>query len=237
MLLLSDLFDTLAFGELSGIKLGSAGEIVEANYPKIVSHINLGLLELYKRFNIKRDELTIYQHADTTRYNLKSEHLGAVADMAADVYILEDEDNPFADDLIKVLEVYDEDEDQLPLNDKNDSTSVFTPSPDILKMTPASPVETVSVLYKASHPKIVITDNFDPDVYELEMPEFLQEALLFYVAARAFSGIKTGGVDTAKNPTYALLTQYETACHKIQMFNLEPEVNDTQTGFENNGWA
>lgn len=236
MILLKDIFDALAFGELSGISLGSTGEIDEDDYPQIISHINMGLTALYKRFNLKQQELILYQQEDVSLYYLHADRVGALADMDDTVYILYNENNPFEDDLLKVLAIYDEDEDLVPLNNRNNDDSVFTPSPDILKMTPEDPVEYRTITYQANHPKIVITDSFDPDRYELEAPEFLKEALLLYVAGRVFRSKKRG---TDKGPSEAstFMIEYETACMKLQVFGLIPEDDESTSSFANNGWA
>ena len=50
---LSDVFDQLAYGEFSKIFLGESGAIPQSNWNRIITHINLGLTELYKRFDLK----------------------------------------------------------------------------------------------------------------------------------------------------------------------------------------
>ena len=59
-MLLSELFDQLTFGELSQIYVAGRDEIgiQAADYEKIIPHINLGLTELHKRFEIKTNTLT-----------------------------------------------------------------------------------------------------------------------------------------------------------------------------------
>jgi hypothetical protein len=75
-------------------------------------------------------------------------------------YILYDEDKLLDDDLLRVLEIYDEDGEEIPLNNRRLLTSIFTPSYDILNMTPDVPTEYRTIVYQASHPKIVVTDGY-----------------------------------------------------------------------------
>jgi hypothetical protein len=230
MIILQDLFDTLAYGELSNLALGnsSTGSIVESEYPKIVSHINLGLMELYKRFPLKKGELKVIQQTNVDTYYLRSEFVGE--------YIEDNDNNPFEDDIIKVDAVFNEIGDELPLNNSHNINSVFTPAFDILKMVPSDPVQTVSVVYQARYPKIVVYPQFNPSHIELYIPDFIVEPLISYVAARIYKGMIA--LEGEANPNTSYMQQYELACKKIELYGLSANNNDSRDNkFISNGWV
>jgi len=73
-MILKSIFDNLTFGELSSINLGGKhlGEIDPNNYKEVIVHINMAVLELYKRFPIKLSEELIQATVDTTTYIVTS---------------------------------------------------------------------------------------------------------------------------------------------------------------------
>jgi hypothetical protein len=162
--------------------------------------------------------------------------MGEVDDMDETIYVVYDEEEPFNDDLLKVLEVYDEEGELLPINDKYKDNSVFTPSFDTLTMIPADPAEYITLIYQAAPNKIVLTANFDPERYEIDVPGFLKEALLLYVASRVFRSIKRGAKEGPSEAS-SYMIDFETACMKLKIFGMIPDNNETSAGFEDNGWT
>ena len=74
---LQTIFDQLIHGELSQLFIGGAETsdvIVPDNYPKVISYINMGLLELYKRFPLRLKELVIQQNEGIGTYILDSNY-------------------------------------------------------------------------------------------------------------------------------------------------------------------
>lgn len=58
---LIEIFNQLTFGELAQLSMGGmdAGEINDKNYDAVLSHINLGLTALHKRFPLKEGRLVV----------------------------------------------------------------------------------------------------------------------------------------------------------------------------------
>lgn len=236
---LQELFDKLAYGEFANIAIGNSesGTITEAAYPKVVSHINSGLLELYKRFVLKKKEFQIVQQTGVSVYYLRPEYVGISGSTSALAYIIENYDDPFDNDLIRVLEVYDELGDVVPLNNPRfKDTGVFTTAFDTLKMTPADPLATLSIICQAAYPKIIITEDFDPESYDLYFPGFIESALLAFVAARMFKG-KPAKTDSGV-PAYNIYDgQFEKACQKITELGLSEDSETDCDHFTDNGWV
>ena len=239
MILLQEIFDTLANGEFSHIKLGNSlqGTIAESDYPKIVSAVNLGLLDLHKRFPLRKGEFIVHQHAAVTDYYLRPEHAATVAEMDDEYYIALGEDESFTSDFIKVNSLWEADGTIVPLNDgTNKATGGFTPSFDLLRMIPRVPPIPVHVEYQARYPKIVITESFDPEKVELNVPDFLLEPLLYFVASRVFRGIASKAAEGETTSSVTYHTLYRTACLEIQQGGLITTDDDSGQQFSNNGW-
>ncbi|MBT7349178.1 hypothetical protein HN803_00060, partial [candidate division WWE3 bacterium] len=80
--------------------------ITEEKYPKIVSNVNLGLIEIYKRFTLKEKRIDLYEQTGITHYLIRSDYLSStVAAVSSNGYLIEDSDDPFEDDIIKITEV------------------------------------------------------------------------------------------------------------------------------------
>lgn len=240
MIVLQEIFDTLATGEFSNMKLGNSlqGTIEEANYPKIVNAVNLGLLNLHKRFPLRKGEFILHQHADVTEYYLREAYSGESGEMGSSKYIELASGASWPDDFIKVNSLWDEDNEEIPLNDAQyRDTGGFTPSFDVLRMTPRTPPITVQIEYRAKYPKIVIDETFDPENVELHIPDFIEEPLLYFVASRIFRGIASKATEGETTSAITYATLYRTACKEIENQGLVTTDDDTGSQFNNNGWT
>lgn len=240
MITLQEIFDTLATGEFSHIKLGNSalGSIDAENYPKIVNALNLGLLDLHKRFPLRSGEMIVHQYPGVTKYELREEH-AATADMMDEYFYIElGEDESWSDDFIAVENLWEADGTEVPLNDSRyPDTGGFTPSFDILKMTPRSPAIPVHVTYRAKYPKITITESFDPENIFLHIPDYIEEPLLFFIASRIFRGISSKASEGETTSAHTYATLYRTACLEITNQGLVTGDENAGDQFKNNGWV
>ena len=237
MLTLEQLFQMLAKGELSHTKLGSDGAVGSEHYEQLVSYTNLGLLELYKRFNLRQSELKLWTHADTTRYYLREDHLGDLSEMDSYTYLIYEEDNPLQDDFLKVLGIYNSDNEELKFNDTFAATPIMLQEPDVLVLIPEDTPQELSILFQASYPRIAYTDNFDPTRIQLNIPNSILQPLLYYIAASFFRGLNSSVAEGSTHPGVTYDTKYELACQKISMYSLTPTNDDTRQQFTKNGWV
>ena len=171
---LSEIFDHLSSGELSQVFLGTSqdDELLEENYSKLVSHINLGLIDLYSRFA------------------LKIERISLVTDPTAMLYKLA------VPNLLKIEKVMALDGQELPVNNGVVRYSCTTPAMDTLRF-PKSVVEQspdlpywlkttqFEVTYRALPVKIApVNGIIDPPSIEVDIPYSHLTALLYFVASR-----------------------------------------------------
>ena len=107
MTTLQDIFDLLASGEFANMAIGRSvtNSITAENYPKIVNNMNLGLIELYKRFQLRKKEIYLYQQENVTEYYIRSDYVTSANYTGDDAYLVEATDEEFEDDIIKMSDI------------------------------------------------------------------------------------------------------------------------------------
>ena len=244
---LIEVFNQLTSGELSQLCIGGAaeGEITEANYPKVVNHINLALSSLYKRFYLKEGRVDLIPLKGKSVYPIHSKYLinnpsGLLG------YLQDTADSPFIDDILKIESVLTDAGVELPLNDFMEPLSITTTSPTILRIPSALIVQgdslpdkykttKLTVVYRAAHPKIdVDAPTFTPETYELELPESHLEALLLHVASRTHT--PTGMVNEF-NAGNNYASKYEMVCQQLEQNNYQLDHNNSNHRLLRNGWV
>lgn len=244
---LSEVFTQLSYGELSQISIGTStsGEITEENYDRILIHINLGLTNLYKRFNLKEGRFTVELQSGMFTYPLTTAFAQSNTKSKEQVKFIDDSQEKFKDDLFKVERVYSSSGFEFKLNDIDDPWSLITSSYNILRVPQiivgkgnALPdkmkTDTLDIVYRANHPLIVNNGSINPATYELELPYSHLEALLLFVASRINNPIGLGQEFNAGN-TYA--AKYEAECQRLEQQNLQVDKNTQNTRLERNGWV
>ena len=234
-MLLSSIFEQLTYGEFSQLSLaGIDGEdILPENYSAVVSHINLGLTELHKRFPLKMEEVLIQQYADITSYKL-DEDFTETKGTQPTLYILDSLD-PFTNTVLRIEKVYNNTLGEYEsLNDDNDEDTLVTTKYNTIKVPSPTATTTMTVTYRSTHERI-LTDTLDPYTYDVDIPDSLIEALLFYVASRAHSSLPT--LDTGVNEGNVYLAKFEASVAKITELSLITNVNRTNNKMWTNGWV
>ena len=234
---LLDILKDLTYGELSGLFIGNLipGEYDNQpdphEYEQVVSYVNLGLKEIYKRFFLRSREIDIQSYEQLTEYKLHSDFAQSnVASLEPIKYILDTVAEPFQDDILKIEEVYDEEGTKLSLNDITDEDSVYTPAYNIIQIPNPNDNWTFSVQYRACHPKLSTSLTTDPSTVEVELPNSLHAALLQYVGYRAFLRI-----DPEKSVNY--WQQFERSCEHVDRLGLEVQGEPGDWRFDQHGWV
>lgn len=221
---LAEVFSHLAYGELSQLALGNntEGEIDEKVYPIILSHLNLGLGAIYKRFNLKEGRLT---------FPLSS---------AGNVYKLG------VADLNKIEKVLTSKEEELPLNDGSNEYSCFTPSMNTIRI-PQRIIDgdadvpekyqtsEIIVVYRANHPKIeLVLGDINPFTTELELPYTHLEALLYFIASRVNNPI---GMTNEFHAGNSWAAKYENECQRLEASGYQVDPQTEESLFTRRGWV
>lgn len=238
---LSEIFEHLTYGELSNIGLvdKETGAIPEANYQKILSSVNLGVLDLHKRFVLKKGLLRIQLVEGRTMYPLKAIHqVGNKAPAGTVQYILDD-GLKFRDDLLKVEKVTTEKGFELGLNDQSSTRSVSTPQDNVLyvssQLQKCLKPEILTVEYRmTSTPVKICEESFDPLCVEVGLPDTHLMALLYFVASRAHNPIGFTQATMHEGNNYH--DKYEAECQTLiaQNFRVDDVAVNHRAG--RNGW-
>jgi hypothetical protein len=203
-MLLSDIFTYLSYGELSQFELGTSnnGSITEADYPRITTFVNRGLIQLHSKLPLRLEQVLLQVDPLRPRYTLHSKHsVGSGGNDQDPKYIL-DTTNPFQNNLIKVEQVFRDDGCEFSLNELADKDTVFTPLANVVQFSiPYS--GKASIIYRANHPLLDSARGTDPSTVEVSIVDTLLEPLLAFVAAKVLSA--KGGKDGVQEGM--LLTQ------------------------------
>ena len=219
-----ELFRQLSYGELSNLAISDSGsgDIIEEKQPQLVQYTNDALLMLYSRFLLSEKDLLLEQVSHITNYHLTkkyAETTGADVDYR---YIKDLSTEPFGDDLIRILSVYNGDGCKLTLNDSENRYSLFTPYPNVLQIPRPVGGAELAVVYQASHKKL--DDRLTPNNIldqEIELPIYLENPLRLFVAYKVFCHMN-GQENIIKGQEY--LAAYEAACIDVEQRDL---VNQT----------
>jgi hypothetical protein len=208
-MLLSDIFDGLSYIELSQVPMFQLDEglLDTTYYPAILATVNLGVLELYKRFPLKERRYTLPLVYGQTVYPLS-----------------------FVD-LLKVEKVILDSELELSLNDEGAEFGCFTPVVNSLvvplmivnkdsELQEAYKTNALNLVYRARHPKLELAQLtlLGPAGIQLELPDAYLQALLFFIASKLTPPI---GSMSQFNSSNDFLVKYEHACALLNNANLQ----------------
>lgn len=228
-MLLSEFKEYLAYGELSqlfiGDKLLTAGQ-----FPRVISAINLGITELYKRFPIKIMEISVEIAATRNTYTISN--LTGKSSMGGgdplDYYVLDSVAVPFPNNIVKILTVSNSEGTELAVDDDGNQTSVFTRGHNVIWL-PAPATDVYEFVYHA------VPTTMPPCTEEnsiLDIPPQFIEPLVLYVAYRTFAAINMNSAEAVNY--YA---KFEAACALLHRDGLWHKDMRSNLRLDDNGWV
>jgi hypothetical protein len=229
---LNDLFHMLAYGELSNHHIASAGDgtLALTKQPQIVHFANEALVRLYTKFILKEKDCIVELQEGITIYRLTPEYATTSFDssIASAPYIRDTLNEPFQDDVLKVLAVYTNYGGHRPLNDANNCWSVNTPSAKTLQVNLARTDEVLAVTYQAKHPTLDDTDQ------EIELPATLHGALTAFIAYKVFFNMNTPESQAISQGHLAMFNNICADTTEADALNLS--ISGVNTRFNLGGW-
>ena len=189
------------------IDLAKSGKLKNSNIVNddvaILGALNLGLIELYKRFPLRVDEAIITLRDAKTEYKLD----GTDVDVSL----------PTGSRFMWVVAAYQEVEDaidenkvtteQIPVNEEDNPLSVQTVSWDTIQVPVTNSGAYISVIYAAA-PDLLVAGDLDD---ALPLPPQMLEPLLEYMCYQANSTLDAE-IDTDK-----YYQRFEASCSRIEM--------------------
>lgn len=183
---LAGLLQKLSFGPLSNLAIGmdGAGTCDPNKIPALVGHINEGLLHLFSKFVLNERNMIIQMSEVITQYKLTSARARSnpSSDPLQFQYIIDSASDPFTDDLLKVLQVFDDAGREIILNDQSVYGSIFTPQFNVLQIPIPVDGQPLYISYQAKHTILNSTDLNQL----VDVPDVLIEALVAYTAHKVF---------------------------------------------------
>ena len=135
------------------------------------------------------------------------------------------------DTVIQITNVVKEDGSSAILNNPTEVYSMYTPSPNTLHVPYNDGNNSVTVEYRANHPKVVIApDLLDQDI---DISYTYLEPLLLFIAARLYSS----RTNDQGNLGSMYMSKYELACRSIEQRGLLNKVKPTNIRLEQDGWV
>ena len=212
---LGELYEALSYGELNNLSIGleGSGDIAEYDRPRIISYTNRALTRIYGRFSHKLDYVNVTLQDGIQRYWLNPVH--TVSDVDVDNlavrYITDTVEEPFTGGLLKVRGVRNEAEDyerfrEININDLSCPSGVMMLNYDLMFIKEPIADVVLTVEYLKKHDTISADASEDT---EISIHPFLEEALVFHVAARVISSI--GGEENTMQGQ-RLFGEYERVC-------------------------
>jgi hypothetical protein len=229
----SALFKRLSHSELSGLSWANEGNgtIQPGRQQQIVEYANDGLLRLHSRFLLKQEEVILEQLSWLNEYKIDSKHglFNPARPSSVPGYILDKPNEPFPDDLIKIMRVVGPGGCELPLND-DACGSLATPQPSILQVPCPVNGQVLSIVYQARHVPLTIV----PDA-EIVLPDVLYPALFAYIAREVFNHMN-GAENGAKGVEHGAI--FDSICEEVVDMDLVSSSISNTTGrrFARGGW-
>lgn len=234
-----DLIKTLGYGVLNNTKyakvdVGNPDEILP-----LLTLIQEGLTRLYTRFIIREKHVIVEMQVGITFYHLTKLYSVQNGDpvRVPHPYIMDLPNEPFQEDVIKILRVMDTQNNVRPLNDDSRNDSLTTPQFDVLHNPYPRDLEALFVNYQANHVPLLtyLVDGEYGIEEEIILPPVLEPALINYVAWMVHSRVGTAE-SSAKAATH--LQMYEMVCKDVEAFDsVNNSKSSTNVRFDLNGWT
>lgn len=169
--------------ELNGLKIGD-------NTTSVLGFLNLGVLELYKRFSLKIEEYVITLQDMVDIYTMPANYMWIVA--------------AYGEVDIRSTETVNE----LPINEEDNPLSINTVGWNKVQVPVSVSGAYVSIIYVA-RPEMYELADLD---VEIDLPPQMIEPLLAYIGYRANATIDSG-VQSEDNAWYI---RFDSSCNRIR---------------------
>ncbi len=196
---LSFILDQARNGELKSLSTKDKTDEV------IVGYSNLALVALYSRFQLKTEEaiITLETNPARTVYTLDS------TDTAVRVNGASMPD----DDVMSIIDAFDESGRHVAINDEKDPFSIYTVSYNQVQIPLVNEGTYISIIYRKNPTLVTYTETNDvTDEKVVELPLQLLEPMLHYIGYRAHGAVD-GKLNTENNTHYM---RFEKSCERAQ---------------------
>jgi hypothetical protein len=234
---LTRVFDQLRYGTLKGQAVSREGaQIEELDYPRLITCVNSAMTVLYGRFKLKYNEALIRLIPAKYVYELHSDFAEAnTTSTQFTRWIVDTEELPFLDDLVRIHSVTANDGSSLPINDSSDCMTATTPSYNSVQLPPevVDILTSVSIIYEASPFPLEASTTLAPEVTEVRIPDTMLECLCYYAACK-FMEQSTAQDKVAKANEF--LQKYELRANELEEYGMVNVDYTSNTNLGDNVW-
>lgn len=231
---IKDLYRKLSHGVLKNLSMSGegSGDIREKDRPSVIDAANETLLRIYSRFVLREKDVLIQQMDGVTNYHLLKRFAVFTEDSPEHKrYILDMGLEPFEEDVIKILTVYNSDGYRMPLNDNEAPWSLFTPQANVLQVPNPEPDKALSVLYQARHPELKVDELEQP----IELPDVLHGAFLAHIGFQIYEAM---GTAESQGRAQGLFQQYTMIIDDaVANDSVQTSISTSNSRFEKRGWV
>lgn len=188
-----DVIDFAVKGELKKIA-------VKDDKASIVSFINLGMIELYKRFPLDTEEVIIT--------------LGAATDVNSAYTMISNTIYKMPSDFMYMVGAYEENGIEININKEDDPYSIMEISWNKIQVPVATTGANISIIY-VKNPTL-IANTPEELAKDIELPSSLIEALLHYIGYRGHGSID-GNIQAENNTHYQ---RFEASVKRAEMLGI-----------------
>lgn len=222
---LSDVLDSLKYGELKTVPLGGYGQKENKYLTELKHHINFSLRKLYERFPLLEKEIILETSEDKSVYILDSKYC---LSNNPEGYI-DDSMEEFNTSVILVLSVFDSMGNSFGINEGG--RSIYLPSYRTIQIPEDYLGSSFYITYRASP---VLIGEMEPDL-DIPIPDYLEEALLSYINYRVNKAL---GNDTGLQLAAMAKSDFELLCLEVDNRNFLNEHSPSEhTKFKEKGWV
>jgi len=168
----------------------------DSNDEVILGFLNLGMIELYKRFPLSIEEYIIEVEDDVTEYKLPSDCMWIISSY------------------IEVIKDSGKKTQVLPINEGNTQVGINTTKWDTIQISPELFGKHIHILYEAS-PSIYTIADLEINI---DLPVQLIDTLLLYIGYRAHNALDAS-MDKDDNVYYQ---RFEANCKKVELMGMIP---------------
>lgn len=231
---IKDLYRNLSHGVLKNLAMSGegSGDIREKDRGSVILAANEALLRIYSRFLLREKDVLIRQMDGITNYHLLKRFACYTEDSTETKrYIMDMGLEPFEEDVIKILTVYNSDGYQMPLNDNEAPWSLFTPQANVLQVPNPMPGMALSVLYQARHVELEADELEQP----IELPDVLHGAFYAHIGFQIYDSL---GTPEAQGRAMGLFQQYTMITDDaIANDTVQTSISTSNSRFEKRGWV
>ena len=195
-MIVQEVIDTAKKSELGNVA-------VKNDTSAIVTFLNLGMMELYKRFPLSMKEEAITRIQGATLYALPSDFMYPVG--AYNVPTTSNPDNELA---------------ELGINESGSENSIYFPNHKQVQVPSKIEGDHVFLMY-VCNPEKYTADNLE---VELDLPETLIEPLLHYIGYKGHAGVKAD----AQSENNAHWLRFDRSCQKARDLGVAHTINSLE---------